>query len=383
MAIYLDSASTSYPKPEAMCRALTEYFRGPGVSPGRGGYASARAADALVTSARQSIAAYLGCRRPEQLNFTPGATFGLNYCIKGSVARGDHVVATDTEHNSVLRPLERLRRAGDISYSIAHGHGSGPADADAVEAVLQDNTRLIVVNHASNVTGVVNEVENIIALGRRRGILVLVDGSQTVGHLAIDVEQLDVDMFCFSAHKGMLGPPGLGAVYLRRGIRLATVVEGGTGNNSQSLLQPGAGTARYEPGTLNAPGIIATAAALCSAERRSEAALERLASAAAHELAALDRIEVFGHLERRRVPVFAFRVGGIPSAEVSAALDQDFGIETRAGLHCAPLIHRRLGSFPQGLVRVSIGHATTESDIEQLLSAVRQIAGARSTPSVA
>lgn len=377
-AIYLDNASTSHPKPDVVWKAARAYLDEIGASPGRAGHRGARDADAAIEKARAAVARLLGVRAAWKVAFTGNATHALNIAIKGVLSPGDHVVTTAAEHNSVLRPLESLRRAGQITYTIVRPSADGCLRPGQVAEAMRSNTRLVVVNHASNVTGAVSPVEDLVPHAHERGALFLLDASQTAGFLDLEAERLEVDLLAFTGHKALRGPSGTGGLYVRDPDTVRPLHEGGTGLNSQSLRQPAAMPAKLEAGTLNYLGVAGLGAAveLLLAEgidrvRERELALTRRCL---DRIGAIDGVVVHGVApDLPRVPVISLGVEGLYTSEVSAMLDEDFGIMTRAGLHCAPLIHQVLGTSPHGTVRVSIGAGNSEDEIDRLGDALEAI----------
>lgn len=375
---YLDNASTSFPKPDVVWQAAREYLTTVGASPGRGGYRAARRADEIIEAARASIATLFGVSNSSRIVFTSNATHALNIAIQGSVCRGDHVVTTSAEHNSVLRPLEALSRAGEITYTVVEIGADGSYDLDRFAAAMRPRTRLVVVNHASNVTGAVAPAAELAELAHQGGARLLLDTSQTAGFLDIDVSALGVDLLAFTGHKCLGGPPGTGGLYVREPALLHPLMQGGTGVTSHALVHPVAMPAKFEAGTQNYVGIAGLGAAV------DLLLADGLASLRARELDLLGycrtRLEVLDEVTVHdlapttiRTPVISLNVDGLYPSELCAVLDERFGVMTRAGLHCAPLIHRSLGTLPHGTVRVSIGSATTSADIDTLTDALTTI----------
>jgi cysteine desulfurase / selenocysteine lyase len=375
---YLDHASTSHPKPDVVWQAARDYLDGVGVSPGRGGYRAARRADTLLEEARAALATLLGVANPSRIAFSSNATHALNIAINGSLSIGDHVVTTNTEHNSVLRPLEALSRAGVASYTVVDVGRGGELDLDRFRAAVRPTTRLVVANHASNVTGAVAPAPELAEIAHEVGAMFLLDVSQTLGVLDVDADAIGADLIAFTGHKGLRGPSGTGGLYLRDSSRVHPLLRGGTGQASHRLVHPAAMPAKFEAGTPNYLGIAGLKAAVELLLAEDLAALRRrklgLTSYCLAKLHSLDGVTVYD-LDPAvpRVPVISLNVDGLYPSEVSAILDEDFGVMTRAGLHCAPLIHRSLGAEPSGTVRVSLGHDTTIPDIDALIAALTAI----------
>lgn len=376
--IYLDNASTSYPKPTALAEAVQSYLLGAGCSPGRSGYARARKSEEIVDNARQLLGTLLGCKEYLNIAFTYNATYALNFAIKGALKQGDHVITTCMEHNSVLRPLEKLKRQGIIEYSVIGLVDDGMLDLQEYEQAFRDNTALVVINHASNVTGVINPIERMIPYAHDKGAKVLVDASQTVGFLDIAIDDLDVDFLAFTGHKSLLGLPGLGGLYIKDADDLETTIEGGTGGNSFSLVQPGSLPEKFEAGTCNYTGIAALGAGITYiTEQGIEKTRQKersLLSYLTSELTKVPEIVLYGDVDiESKVPVLSFNITGIPANEVSTILDNTYGIMTRPGLQCAPLVHKALGTHPIGTVRVSLGMHTSKTECDMLVKAIQTL----------
>ena len=377
--IYLDNAATSFPKPEAVYQALDRFARNDLANPGRAGHKMALAAERALDDARHLLNQLFHGEGPERFAFTLNCTDALNMAFKGVLADGDHVVTTDLEHNSVSRPLRALELAGRITLTRVHADGGGTVDPDAVRRAVTPRTRLIALTHASNVLGTVQPVGEVGRIERERDVLFLVDAAQTAGVVPIDVRALAIDLLAFPGHKSLLGPTGTGALYVGPRVQLRAWREGGTGGDSASETQPHELPYFLEGGTPNVLGVAGLAAGIryvqekgLDALRSHEVALtERLW----HRLDELADVEVFGHRDlARRVGTLSFRCAALPAAEVGGILDQAFEVAVRPGLHCAPYIHRSLGSFPEGTVRVSPGPFNTADDIDHLASALAEIA---------
>lgn len=380
--VYLDNASTSHPKPSVLWETTKHYINSIGASPGRSGHAMARAAGQVIDSARTLLAQLFNVREPEHIVFALNATHALNIAIKGALRAGDHVVTTNSEHTSVLRPLERLRQLGVITYDVVRCNELGIFTVSDFEAAIKPNTRLIAVNHASNVIGVVAPIHEIGAIARARNISFLVDASQTAGVFELDVERDSIDFLAFTGHKSLLGPSGTGGVYIHSPHTVETLYEGGTGNNSHSLLQPEDVPVKFEAGTVNYLGIAGLAASVqllldgkMEEFRRRELAVTEYCL---QQLATMPEIQIFGTRDiAYKAPVISFNVQKLFSGEVAHLLDEHHGIMVRPGLQCAPLIHKTLGTFPQGTVRVSFGHANIESDVDYLMASLKKIVSER------
>lgn len=384
MAVYLDNAATSFPKPEVVYRAMDDFLRNVGASSGRGAYRKALEADEVVFGARGALAALFGIGAVERIVFTANVTEALNLAMKGWLRYGDHVVTTSMEHNAVWRCLKRLEKERDVSITVLPCAPDGALDPRDVEKAVRANTRLIVMLHASNVTGVIMPVKEVAQIARGHGIPLLVDAAQTAGVLPIDVADLGVDLLAFTGHKGLFGPTGtgglyIGEVYIGEGLALEPLKEGGTGGDSSLESQPEYLPDRFEAGTLNVVGIAGLGAGVrfllqegTDSVRERE---RRLTAYALERLGEVPNIRVYGPRDAtRQVGVISFNVAGVAPEEVAYTLDQDHGIMVRAGLHCAPLAHRTIGTIHTGgTVRIGIGLFNTEEDIDRLIVALHAI----------
>jgi cysteine desulfurase family protein len=334
--------------------------------------------DQALERSRSRIGRFFGAA-DERVVFTLNATDALNMAIKGSVNAGDHVVTSSMEHNSVVRPLEALRDDGVIELDIAPADAQGRVTPDDITRRFRSNTRLVVLQHASNVCGARQPVREIGQTCRERGVRLLVDAAQTAGHVPIDVEEDGIDLLALAGHKGLLGPPGTGALILARDVDVRPWREGGTGARSNETRQPSEMPLRLEAGSPNGPAIAALAAGIdWLTERGVEATgarLQEIAKRLDEGLRDIDTLECYGpeSIDDREA-VFSVTLRDLPPHELSAVLDASFGVETRAGLHCAPGAHRSLGTWPDGSVRLAPGVFTTDDEIDATLAALREIA---------
>ena len=376
--IYLDNAATSFPKPESVYQALDRFARTELANPGRAGHKMALAAEHVLDDARHLLNQLLHGEGPERFIFTLDCTDALNMAFKGVLAAGDHVVTTDLEHNSVSRPLRAMELAGRITLTRIAADKGGTIDPDAIKQALTPRTRLIALTHASNVLGTVQPVAEVGHLAREREVLFLVDAAQTAGVVPIDIQSMCIDLLAFPGHKSLLGPPGTGALYVGPAAIVGAWREGGTGGDSSSETQPRDYPYFLEGGTPNVLGVAGLAAGI---RYVTENGLEKIRR---HEVELCDRLwkrldeiggyEVYGHRDlERRVGTLSFRSEALPATEIGGILDQAFDIAIRPGLHCAPYIHRAIGSFPDGAVRVSPGAFNSTDDVDRLADALAEI----------
>jgi cysteine desulfurase family protein len=350
-----------------------------GVSPGRGGYDLALEAEELVSDARRRLCQFFGGDDPDRVIFASNATDALNLVIQGAVRPGGHVVSSQLEHNSVLRPLHHLKEKGLIGYDLVPFDGQGFIDPDDVARAIRPNTQFVLLTHASNVLGTIQPIEAIGPFCRERNVPLVIDTAQSAGVVPIDISAWGVSALAFTGHKSLLGPTGIGGLVLRRSLEVRSTRFGGTGIDSQELIHTQTYPHRLEAGTLNILGIMGLMAGLdylLAQGMESILLRERaLARRLWEGLAEIKRVKLYGaaHWERRLGVVLANVEGMIP-ADVGAILDADFGIATRVGLHCAPLVHQRLGTGRAGGVRFSLGPFNTAEQIDQTVEAMKKIA---------
>ncbi len=375
--IYLDNAATTRTKPPAVAQAVLEALSSYG-NCGRGGHQGALSAARAIYETREKIAALLGCPRADHVCFTQNSTQALNIAVCGLLGPGDHVISTDLEHNSVLRPLYRLRSAG-AAVDFVPADSRGRLDCGGFERFLRPETKAIVCTHASNLTGDAVDIARVGRFAREHGLLFILDASQTAGVLPIDLAAMGIDVVCFTGHKSLMGPQGTGGLCLREGLEIRPFTVGGTGVQSYSEAQPGEYPTRLEAGTLNGHGLAGLSAAL---DFLSETGIARIH---AHEDALARRfyeavrdlpgVTVYGDFSAPvRAPVVTLNIGDLDSAEVSDELAERFGIATRPGAHCAPRLHRALGTEEQGAVRFSWSYFNTEEETAAAAEAVRVLA---------
>lgn len=377
--IYLDNAATTMHKPQAVIDAVTQAMCSLG-NAGRGATSGALDAARTIHACRAKLARLLGCPRADHVCFTPNSTAALNAAINGVVRPGDRVVTTVLEHNSVLRPLNRLATEQGVTVDHAGCDANGVLDYDELERLVTPGTRAVVVTHASNVTGNAVDVSRVAAIAHAAGALMIVDASQSAGTAHIDMQAMGLDAVCFTGHKGLMGPQGTGGLAVAEGIDVAPWAMGGTGVHSFEPLQPLEWPTRLEAGTLNGHGIAGLSAGLDFIE--AQGGFEAIA---AHERVLADRflagvrkipgIKLYGAFDQStRSAIVSLNVADIDSAEISDALMQGWGIATRPGAHCAPLMHRALGTERQGVVRFSFGYFNTDEEVDTAIDALRDLA---------
>ncbi len=382
--VYLDNASTSFPKPPQVANAVFRFMTEVGTSAGRGEYADALGTDDMVFSAREKLCALFGGEDPSCIVFTRNVTESLNLVLKGVLKQGDHVIVSSMEHNAVMRPLTQLATRG-IEFSRARCAPDGTLDPRDVERLVRPDTKMVVMTHASNVCGTVLPLEEVGRTARERGLLFVVDAAQTAGVLPVSLDKVCADAICFTGHKGLLGPQGIGGAVLAKDFakKIEPLVAGGTGSASSSEEMPGFLPDRLEAGTLNLPGIAGLLAALDWLEERGTQEIldheQRLVAVFIDgllELEARGLVRIVGlRGARGRTGVVSIQTPGRDLAEVAHGLDARFGVQARVGLHCAPAAHRTLGTFPAGTIRFSFGWANTQSDVARALDALNGLLG--------
>jgi cysteine desulfurase/selenocysteine lyase len=376
--IYLDHGATSFPKPPEVIEAVVDAMTECGANPGRGAYAMALSASRLVFESRRACADLLGVPDARDLSFVSGCTEACNIMLKGLIYPGDRVVVSSMEHNAVSRPLHALSLLG-VRVDIVQADATGTVDAgDFERAVRAEATRAVVCQHASNVTGAIQPIADLADIAHENGALLLVDGAQAAGHLEVDLAALAVDAYAASGHKALLGPQGVGLLYLRPGLNVVELMQGGTGGgSSDEQSQPQGRPERYEAGTPNTPGIagLGAAARLLSVHGEEWRAEEqRLFRELKEGLIAIPGVTVFGPApDEPGVPTLSFVSDRLDCDRIAFLLDRTYGIAVRSGLHCAPWAHRTLGTLETGTVRVGVGHGNTAGDIRAASGALREL----------
>lgn len=382
--IYLDNAATSFPKPEQVYDAVNHYQRAIGAAVGRGTTATAREVQQRVDRCRSRLSRLLGVTSSKQVIFTFNGTDALNLALHGLLQPGDHVVTTPWEHNSVLRPLSDLSHTKSVQTSFVDDDGQGAIDLKTFQQALRPHTKLVCVTHASNVTGVIQPVAEIVEMAHRVGALVLLDAAQTVGHLTISMQELGVDLLACPGHKGLLGPLGTGVLAIRSGLEtcIPPIRQGGTGTVSELEQQPETLPEKYEAGNHNAPGLFGLEAALNWLESQTIEQIrtheQKLTQQFLTGLGPIEGIDAyFAEPSVNRVGVVSVNARQLEPQVLATLLDEHFGIETRAGLHCSPRAHAALGTIEQGgTVRFSFGPFNSAEDVDAALEALAQITAA-------
>ncbi len=377
--IYLDNAATTMRKPSCVVEAVAKALTSLG-NASRGAHEGALNSNRLLYRTRGKLAKLFGCPGSEQVIFTNNSTEALNIALSGTLKAGDHVITTALEHNSVLRPLYRLNREGGVALSIVPADSRGCIDYSEIEKRIVPSTREIVCTHASNLTGNLLDIDRIGAIARVHGLLFILDASQTAGAVPIDMAASGISLLCFTGHKSMMGPQGTGGLCINGDIDVEPLKVGGTGVQSYLEEQPREYPTRLEAGTLNGHGIAGLSAAVDFINATGIDVIHAHESALARRfyegVVRLPEVRVYGDFSSRdRCPIVALNVGDVDSALVCDALARDYGIATRAGAHCAPLMHRALGTEAQGAVRFSFGYFNTMEETDAAIEAVREIAG--------
>jgi cysteine desulfurase family protein len=375
---YLDAAATSRQKPPQVLKALVQYATEVGVSHGRAATKKGIQANELVFSTRQALSKLFNAPRMERILFTKNVTESINTVLKGFLKKGDHVVLSGVEHNALIRPLNKIKRDREISYTIVSANSQGRLNPFSFEEALQAETRLVCLAHASNVTGTLGPIREVGEICRKKGVAFLVDAAQTAGAQSINLKDNPIDFLAFTGHKGLMGPPGTGGLVVGPQVNLDSFIEGGTGSNSDQEEQPSQWPDKFESGTQNYWGLAGLKAGVdfllkMSVEkvRKKEEALTQLFLT---EASKIPGVKLYGlPPSPDRVAVISLNVEGKDPSEVAYELDERFGILTRAGLHCAPLAHRTIGTYPIGTVRFSFGFFNTEKEILKALKALKEI----------
>jgi cysteine desulfurase/selenocysteine lyase len=378
--IYLDNAASSWPKPDETWQAMEHFMHSIGANPGRSGHRLSIGAGRILLEARDALAELFNIDDPLRIVFTRNATESLNLAIYGILRPGGHCVTTSMEHNSVMRPLRALEKKG-VELSIITCSPQGELDPQGVAKAIKKKTKLIVLTHASNVVGTLLPVAEVGKIARTNGVPFCVDAAQTAGALPIDVETMKIDLLAFTGHKSLYGPQGTGGLYIREGLeeKLEPLIRGGTGSRSESQEQPDFMPDKYESGTPNTVGIagLGAGARFCLAQgiahiRAKEEGLTRMLI---EGLSSTPGVVLYGCGDaKKQVAICSFTIRDLTPSEITMELDEECGIMSRPGLHCAPIAHQTIGTSPQGTVRLSAGYFTTDEEIAVAIEAVRKIA---------
>lgn len=380
MQVYLDNAATSRRKPTAVWQAMEEFFREVNCNPGRGGYELSLEAGRRVMEARETVAKFFQVEHPNQVVFTPNITVALNQAIKGLLSPGDHVLITGLEHNAVVRPLAALAKERGVTYSVIPTSPQGLIDPQQVEREIRPNTKMMVATHASNVVGTIVPLEELGQIAHEHGLYFIIDTAQTAGCMPLDFNRLQASVLAFTGHKHLLGPMGIGGFCVRSDVaqKMRPLYEGGTGSISHQEEQPDFLPDKFESGTLNTLGIVGLGAALKYLEEQGLEKIrtreKELTGYLLDGLRQLPGVVIYGPQDPElQTGTVAINLKQVDNAELCFVLDQKFGIMTRPGLHCAPLAHKTIGTFPEGALRLSLGHFTTKEELDYVLESLDRI----------
>lgn len=375
--IYMDNAATTMRKPDEAIEAVVNAMSSMG-NAGRGAHGAALSASRVIYNTREALARFFGAESPKQIVFTSNSTESLNIAIKGLLEPGDHVVTTMLEHNSVLRPLYEMEEKG-VSLTFVSSNKKGTISYEELEEAIQANTKAIICTNASNLTGNYVDVKRVGEIAKRKGVLLVVDASQTAGVYPIDVREMNIDVLCFTGHKGLLGPQGTGGLYVREGLRLKPLKSGGSGVQTYLKKHPDDMPTALEAGTLNGHGIAGLGAAIAYLEREG---IDNIREKELKHMWKFYRgvkdipgVKIYGDFDTEvRCPIVTLNIGDYDSSEVSDELLMTYDISTRPGAHCAPLMHEALGTVDQGAVRFSFSHYNTEEEVDIAIRAIRELA---------
>ena len=378
--IYLDNASTSFPKAPTVATAMSDYITNRGININRGSYALAYDVEDIIYTTRQRLNTLFNGHDPSHVIFTQNVTMSLNMVIKGLLKAGDHVLVSSMEHNAVMRPLTQLLDKG-IAFDIIPCDKTGSIQLESMDSLIRPNTVAMIINHASNVCGTIQPLESIGSICKAHNLQFIVDAAQTAGVIPIDVKAYHIDALCFTGHKGLLGPQGIGGIILTKEMAqtLIPLIAGGTGSFSHLETMPTHMPDAFEAGTLNLPGIMGLNEGLSYIESQGMENIHNhelgLTQAFLEGLQSIDGINIVGKQNiQTRTAVVSITIDGMDPANIAYELESTYHIMTRVGLHCAPRAHQTLGTYPEGTVRFSFGYANTLKDVESALSALQRIA---------
>lgn len=376
-SIYFDNAATTIHKPQCVIDAVVKAMTTLGNS-GRSAGTQALDASRVIYEAREKVACLFGVDNPRNVVFTSNATDSLNIAIKGILGKGDHVITTDLEHNSVLRPLYALEKDG-VEVSFLRSDRNGSINYEDIEPLIKANTKAIITTHASNVTGNVIDVKRVGEIAHKHNLIYLVDASQTAGAFPISMKEMNIDILAFTGHKSLLAPQGVGGLCVAEGIHVSAYKHGGSGVQSYLKEHPSEMPTRLEAGTLNSHGIAGLSSAITYINEIGIESIQAKEAGLAERfrvgLKDIDGITIYGDHSSAHAPIVAINLEGMGSAELSDVLMEDYGIATRPGAHCAPRMHEALGTVEQGVVRFSFGYGNTIEEVDAAISALREIAG--------
>ena len=379
MEVYLDNASTSFPKPKIMADAMYDYIINVGGNSGRGNYSNSYESNKLVLLTREKIADFFNYNKSENVIFTNNITSSLNILIKGILKQNDHVISTTLEHNSVLRPLFECSNLLNINIDLVNSSKDGFINPIDIKNKINKNTKLVIVSHASNVIGSIQNIEEIGAICKENNIFFIVDTAQTAGMIKVDMHQCNANAIAFTGHKSLLGPQGIGGFIIDDSLNDActSIFSGGTGSLSHSLTQPNFLPDKFEYGTLNSPGIVGLSNSIDFINKEGLETIYSknfyLRSKLYEGMLNIDGIKLYGNTDfSKYTTCISFNYKNFDPAEVSYFLECN-GIKTRSGLHCAPLAHKSIGSYPGGTIRFSLGYFNTEEEIDYTLSILNNI----------
>ena len=377
--IYLDNASTTFPKAPTVATAMSDYITNRGININRGSYALAYDVEDIIYTTRQRLHPLFNGHDPAHVIFTQNVTMSLNMVIKGLLKAGDHVLVSSMEHNAVMRPLTQLLDKG-ITFDTIPCDSTGSIQMDSIEPLIRPNTVALIINHASNVCGTIQPLESIGPICKAHNLQFIVDAAQTAGVIPIDVKACHIDALCFTGHKGLLGPQGIGGIILTKEMaqNLTPLIAGGTGSFSHLETMPTHMPDAFESGTLNLPGIIGLNEGLAYIESQGMENIHNhelvLTQSFLEGLQSIDGINIVGKQNiQDRTAVVSITIDGMDPANIAYELESTYHIMTRVGLHCAPRAHQTLGTYPEGTVRFSFGYANTHKDVESALSALNTI----------
>lgn len=373
--IYLDNAATSFPKPESVIRETQRCIRHYCVNAGRSSHKKSSYVNERIYLARDNIATLFGITDTQRIAFTPNTTFALNFALKGVLKKGDHLIISSMEHNSMLRPAHALLKQG-ITYSVAKANNDSEVTFENIKPLIKSNTKMVAIIHVSNVTGKINDITKIGEELKKRNIIFLVDAAQSAGIVPIDVRKSNINILCFPGHKGLFGPTGTGGIYVSEKTNISPIIQGGTGSMSESRFQPDEMPDLLESGTPNVLGISALCEGVKFADRYKSEILEHeiyLSDILCNNLRNINGLQILGRDTQNNTGVIAVKLFNRPPAEIAYLLDKNYNIATRAGFHCSSLAAETLNVKENGTLRFSIGFFNTKNDIEKTSYAMHKI----------